>query len=174
MNRRPGAQLDADFADFAAAQSRPLLGLAYALTGNPHDAWDLTQETLARLGERWTRVRLQQSVAFARTVMVRLNIDRLRRAYREFPLTGAPREDFPAEPATEVDSRLVEALATLSPRRRATQQVPLVNEVEHGCIRGAMSQQRNCPRGNSWRSPRPSCKARHHANRDDQSCYLGS
>ena len=50
--------MDEDFEDFVAVQTRPLLGLAHALTANPHDAWDLTQETLARLGERWHRTRI--------------------------------------------------------------------------------------------------------------------
>ena len=59
MKPGSGDRLDADFADFVAAQSRPLLGLAHGLTANPHDAWDLTQETLARLGERWGRIRLE-------------------------------------------------------------------------------------------------------------------
>jgi hypothetical protein len=38
-----GRPVDPDFAHFAAAQSRPLLSFAHALTANPHDAWDLTQ-----------------------------------------------------------------------------------------------------------------------------------
>ena len=83
MARRSGE----GFADFAQAQAQPLLGLAHALTANPHDAWDLTQETLARIGERWAPDALQlQPAAYARTVMVRLNIDRIRRLKRELPL----------------------------------------------------------------------------------------
>ena len=48
-----------DFAEFAAAQTRPLLGFAHALTANPHDAWDLTQETFARMGARMRKRRAQ-------------------------------------------------------------------------------------------------------------------
>ena len=80
--------MDDDFREFAAAQTRPLLGLAHALTANPHDAWDLTQETLARLGERWGRTRFEEPAAYARTVMVRLNIDRIRRLRRERDAKG--------------------------------------------------------------------------------------
>ncbi len=83
---RPGP---AEFADFAQAQTPGLLGFAHALTGNPHDAWDLTQETLVRMGERWGRTRFDEPAAYARTVMTRLNIDRLRRFRREV-LTPAP------------------------------------------------------------------------------------
>jgi DNA-directed RNA polymerase specialized sigma24 family protein len=75
--------LDPDFADFAAAQARGRPGFPHALAANPHDAWDLTQETLARMGERWGRTRLEEPAAYARTVMVRLDIDRLRRLRRE-------------------------------------------------------------------------------------------
>lgn len=82
--------MDQDFGEFAAAQTRPLLGFAHALTANPHDAWDLTQETLARMGERWGRSRFDEPAAYARTVMVRLNIDRIRRLRRELPLIGVP------------------------------------------------------------------------------------
>ena len=58
--------MDDDFAEFAAVQTRPLLGFAHALTANPHDAWDLTQETLARMGERWGRSRFDEPAAYAR------------------------------------------------------------------------------------------------------------
>ena len=74
------------FEQFAAAQARALLGLAHALTANPHDAWDLTQETLVRIAERWDRMHFEEPAAYARTVMVRLNIDRIRRLKREIPL----------------------------------------------------------------------------------------
>lgn len=63
------ADLDPPFEEFVAAQSRRLLVLAFALTGNSHDAWDLTQETLARMAEKWQRVRTDHG-AYARTVMV--------------------------------------------------------------------------------------------------------
>ena len=59
-----------DFAAFVDAQSPALLGFAHALTGNRHDAWDLLQETLVRVGERWRRI--DEPAAYARTVMTRL------------------------------------------------------------------------------------------------------
>src|SRR5688572_11359938 len=93
----PSGEFDA----FVVAQLRRLLGLATALTGNTHDAWDLTQETLARTGERWHRVETDLA-AYARTVMVRLNIDRIRRLPRELPLLGQP-EQAVVEHAEGVD-----------------------------------------------------------------------
>ncbi len=107
--------------EFAVAAARPLLGLAHALTGNPHDAWDLTQETLARMAERWRRLGrdpLTDPAAYARTVMVRLNIDRVRRLRRELLPGTTPDRPVEMEMADGVDPWLVDALATLSPRQR--------------------------------------------------------
>ena len=137
-----------DFAEFAAAQTRPLLGLAHALTANPHDAWDLTQETLARLGERWGRMRFDEPAAYARTVMVRLNIDRIRRLRRELPLLGHPAEDAPVEVTGELEPWLIEALATLSPRQRTALALRYVEDLDvrgiaerMGCSEGTVKSQ---------------------------------
>ena len=105
------------FADFAPAQTPSLLGFAHALTANPHDAWDLTQETLARMGERWGRTRFEEPAAYARTVMVRLNIDRIRRLRRELPLLHRAARAAPVAVVGESDAWLVEALG---PSRRGS------------------------------------------------------
>jgi RNA polymerase sigma-70 factor (sigma-E family) len=115
--RTPSGRV-ADFAEFAVAQTPSLLRLAHALTGNPHDAWDLVQETLARMGERWGRSRFDEPAAYARTVMTRLNIDRIRRLRRELPLLRPTEGEAPVGIVGEVDAWLVEALASLSPRQR--------------------------------------------------------
>ncbi|MDX6535470.1 MAG: hypothetical protein QOF68_3214, partial [Gaiellales bacterium] len=114
MRQRPQ---DVSYDEFAAAQMRRLLGLAYTLTGNQHDAWDLTQETLARVAEKWRKVR-DNPAGYARTIMVRLNIDRVRHVQRVRVSEETP--DSPVEPRLvgEVDAWLVEALATLSARQR--------------------------------------------------------
>src|SRR4051812_38868855 len=56
---RPLAQdglIGAGFEEFAAAETPRLLRIAYGLTGNPHDAWDLVQESLVRVAARWHRL----------------------------------------------------------------------------------------------------------------------
>lgn len=124
------ADLDPSFEEFVAAQSRRLLVLALAMTGNPHDAWDLTQETLARMAEKWTRVRGDHG-AYARTVMVRLNVDRLRRLRRERPFSSPPdRETAPVRLVGEIDPWLVEGLATLSPRQRTALALRYVEDLD--------------------------------------------
>ncbi len=142
------AGTNTDFADFAAVQSAPLLGFAHALTANPHDAWDLTQETLARVAERWGRTRLEQPAAYARTVMVRLNIDRIRRLRRELPLLGTPSEGAPVEVVGETDAWLVDALATLTPRQRTALALRYVEDLDvrgiaarMGCSEGTVKSQ---------------------------------
>ena len=103
--------------DFAVAEMPRLLGLALALTGDRHDAWDLTQETLARVGERWRSVHTQPG-AYARTVMVRLNIDRIRRLRRELLPGSTPDQTVDVPLPEGAPAWLIEALATLSPRQR--------------------------------------------------------
>ena len=69
---------------FVEAELPRLLGYARVLTGNDHDAWDLVQDGLVRVGLRWGRVeRAGNPAAYTRTTLVRLNIDRLRRGRRE-------------------------------------------------------------------------------------------
>lgn len=139
----------AEFEDFVAAQVRPLLGFAHVLTADPHDAWDLTQETLARMGERWGRTTYDAPAAYARTVMVRLNIDRVRRLRREL-LRSTPDPEV-AAPVADLDGAetwLVEALATLSPRQRTALALRHVEDLDvrgiaerMGCSEGTVKSQ---------------------------------
>ncbi|MDN4161442.1 SigE family RNA polymerase sigma factor [Nocardioides abyssi] len=146
----PGAGTTDDFGDFVAAHQGALLRLAHALTGDPHDAWDLVQETLARLGERWSGRRPDVPEAWVRTVMVRLNIDRIRRLRRELLLLGGggDRADAPPALAGEAEGWLVEALATLSPRQRTALALRYVEDLDvrgiaerMGCSEGTVKSQ---------------------------------
>nr|WP_258562777.1 SigE family RNA polymerase sigma factor [Nocardioides sp. MAH-18] len=146
--RDAGGQVDHEFSEFVAAQTRPLLGLAHALTADPHDAWDLTQETLARMGERWGRSRFDEPAAYARTVMTRLNIDRVRRLRRELPMLSTREEQPPVVVTGELDGWLVEALATLSPRQRTALALRYVEDLDvrgiaerMGCSEGTVKSQ---------------------------------
>lgn len=126
------------FADFVAAHTQPLLRLAHALTGNPHDAWDLVQEAFARTGERWDR-EIAQPAAYTRIVMVHLNVDRLRRLRRELPVfaphdrTRHVVEAFDAR-ETGMDADLLEALAVLSPRQRTAIALRYVEDLDVASI----------------------------------------
>lgn len=71
------------FDDFVQSASGSLLGYGRSLTGADHEAWDLVQEALTRMGERWSRQTFEDAEAYARRVMVRLNVDRFRRIRRD-------------------------------------------------------------------------------------------
>jgi len=115
---------DADkvFEDFVRARSPALVRYGYVLTGNPHDAADLAQEALARLGSTWSRVqRKDDPEGYVRTTMARLHINRWRRLRRE-RLFGQPPDQAYADPGldrAEGDGGLWRALAGLPPRQRA-------------------------------------------------------
>lgn len=126
-----------DFETFAATETPRLLRVAYGLTGNPHDAWDLVQEALVRVGVRWRRLRSQNPGGYAQTVLVRLNIDRHRRLRREVPVepTGAyDGLDRPVETTEMFDPELVRALATLSAKQRAAVVLRTVEDLDHNAI----------------------------------------
>lgn len=122
---------DADFADFVDAQMASLLGLAYALTANQHDAWDLVQEALVRVGLRWQRLRSEQPAAYARTVLVRLNIDRLRRLRREHLVTQVRDEvTCPVIEIGSVEPWLIAGLQRLSARQRTAIALRYVEDLD--------------------------------------------
>ncbi len=130
------------FAEFVVAQTQPLLRLARALTGNPHDAWDLVQEALVRTGERWDR-EIAQPAAYVRTVMVHLNIDRIRRLRRELPVL-APHDHsrHATDPVngseTGMGAELFDALATLTPRQRTALALRYVEDLDVATIADRM------------------------------------
>jgi RNA polymerase sigma-70 factor (sigma-E family) len=110
---------DADFAAYVTNRLPALLRLGYALTGNPHDADDLVQEVLERVGLRWASIRKQGNPdAYIRKAMVNARTSGWRRRRSEtlvaqIPETGAQARDrFDDEP-------LWQALRELPPRQRA-------------------------------------------------------
>jgi RNA polymerase sigma-70 factor (sigma-E family) len=91
------------------------------LTGNPHDAADLVQSVLERVGARWQTIERKTGdpVAYARRAMVNAHVSRWRRSRREsllaeFPDTAAAPQDDPFD-----NEPLWEALRGLPPRQRA-------------------------------------------------------
>lgn len=116
MPRRP----DGSFDDFVAAELSRLLGLARVLTGNDHDAWDLTQDCLVQVGSRWSRIDSSGNPsAYARTTMVRLNINRSRRFRREWLMGTVPDQAVEISFERGLASGLKVALQALPPRQRA-------------------------------------------------------
>lgn len=80
-----------DYESFVRVRLSALVRYGFVLSGNPHDAADLAQEALARLGERWTRVHAAgDPEAYVRTTMARLHVSWWRRRRREHPMSTLP------------------------------------------------------------------------------------
>lgn len=126
--------MDEEFETFVEAELPRLLGLAHLLTGNPHDAWDLVQETLIRVGTRWRRLVGQNPGGYARTVLVRLNVDRGRRLRRELLPGRVPEREIPVVVVEDVAPWLLRALAGLTPHQRAAVVLRTVEDLDHAAI----------------------------------------
>jgi RNA polymerase sigma-70 factor (sigma-E family) len=122
------------FDEFVEVETPRLLGLALALTGNRHDAWDLVQEALVRVGVRWRRLADQNPGGYARTTVVRLNIDRSRRRRREMVTGEPPDRAAPVEQVAELDPWLMAALAELTPQQRAAVVLRVLEDLDHAGI----------------------------------------
>lgn len=112
--------MDDDFGTYVAARLPSLLRFGYALTGNPHDASDLVQDTLVNVGLHWARVQRSEGGvdAYVRRAMANGRISRWRRRRRETLVA-----DMPEQVAATVDrldhEPLWQALRELPPRQRA-------------------------------------------------------
>jgi RNA polymerase sigma-70 factor (sigma-E family) len=79
-----GNDRDADFAAYLAARQASLLRTAYLLTGNRHDAEDLTQTAFAKLYLSWDKVRDQGSIdGYVRRILVNEHNSLWRRAWKK-------------------------------------------------------------------------------------------
>ena len=80
---RPTTDRDADFASYLAARQASLLRTAYLLTGNRHDAEDLTQTAFAKLYLSWDKVRDRGSIdGYVRRILVNEHNSLWRRAWK--------------------------------------------------------------------------------------------
>lgn len=110
-----------DFESFVRDRMTALLRYGYVLAGNPHDAADLAQEALARLGERWSRVSGRgDPEAYVRTTMARLHISWWRRRRREHPVRALPERGYADAGIAQADGDLGlwRAVAELPTRQR--------------------------------------------------------
>jgi RNA polymerase sigma-70 factor (sigma-E family) len=110
-----------DFAEFVRMSLPGLLRYGHALTGNPHDAADLVQGVLEKVGSRWQSVlgKGPDPLAYVRRAMANGHVSRWRRLRRENLVA-----DFPDSPAqAEIDrlehEPLWQAMRELPPRQRA-------------------------------------------------------
>lgn len=128
-----------EFEAFVDAELPRLLGYARVLTGNDHDAWDLVQEGLVRVGLRWGRVeRGGNPAAYTRTTLVRLNIDRLRRSRRERVVADPPDTAVTPRLPDGVEPWLAAAIGELTPRQRTAVVLRFVDDLDLAGVASAM------------------------------------
>ncbi len=148
MGDRTEAETDG-FDEFALAAWPRLRWAGYLLTGDHHLAEDLAQAALVRTYAAWSRVTRGDAHAYARRVLVNLNIDRLRRRRPEVELGQAVEPVAP--PATSDDrDEVVRLLATLTERERrivvlrhyfdlSEAQVAAELEISRGTVKSTLS-----------------------------------
>lgn len=110
-----------DFTEFVRATLPGLLRYGHALAGNPHDAADLVQGVLERIGARWTTVvrRTGDPLAYTRRAMANAHVSRWRRTRRENLVADLPDTSVVWQPDRFADEPLWQALRALPPRQRA-------------------------------------------------------
>ena len=110
----------AEFEAFVRERSAALLRYGYVLSGNGHDAADLTQEALARLGQAWSRVRNRDDPeGYVRTTMARLHVSWWRRRRRERLVDVVPERPYTEDGFARADGGdLWPAIVALPPRQR--------------------------------------------------------
>jgi RNA polymerase sigma-70 factor (sigma-E family) len=114
-------RIDEDFGEFVRAVLPGLLRYGHALTGNPHDAADLVQGVLERIGARWSSVlrKTGDPVAYARRAMANAHVSRWRRTRRENLVAELPDTAVVWQPDRFDDEPLWQAVRALPPRQRA-------------------------------------------------------
>lgn len=109
------------FEEFVEAQFSRLWRLGRILSGNDHDAWDLTQETLVRVGLRWSRMSMSGNpAAYARVALTRIHLARTRRRSRELSVPFESDEVAVSDAfhGVELADQIEGILTSLPPRQR--------------------------------------------------------
>jgi RNA polymerase sigma-70 factor (sigma-E family) len=114
---------DARLQDFVRSAWPRLIGTAWLLCGDRHDAEDLVQTALVKVVRAWSRIERQDDpYVYARAVLANTAASRWRRRRRYDELTAGHRGPAPVpDPAGAVVLReaVWQALHTLPPRTRA-------------------------------------------------------
>ena len=110
-----------EFGEFVRAALPGLLRYGHALAGNPHDAADLVQTVLEKVGARWHTLsrKADDPIAYIRKAMANAHVSRWRRTRKE-SLVAEPPDGDPATPVYAVENEpLWRALRALPTRQRA-------------------------------------------------------
>lgn len=119
------ADRDAEFTAFMAQAGPSLLRTAWLLTGDGHEAQELTQAALVKTYASWKRVDSGRALAYARRILVNQRTDSWRSTRKEISIADPPEPAATAasgdrDGATGVAQRdeIVRLLKTLPPQQR--------------------------------------------------------
>jgi RNA polymerase sigma-70 factor (sigma-E family) len=108
------------FDEFVREALPGLLRYGHLLTGNPHDAADLVQTVLEKVGARWSAVRRTENpVAYTRRAMANAHVSRWRKTRRETLIAEFPDVRAALDPDPFDGEPLWEVLRELPARQRA-------------------------------------------------------
>lgn len=114
-----GASFEREFEEFFRVARDPLFRMAYLLSGDPHRAEDLVQQTFERTWRSWRSARQGDPLVWSRRVLANLRIDAWRRTRREvLTETDADGATEGGERAVDGRDAVVRALLTLPVRQR--------------------------------------------------------
>jgi RNA polymerase sigma-70 factor (sigma-E family) len=116
------ASAEAEYKNYVTARSHALWHTAFLMCGDAHQAEDVVQTALLKLYVAWHRVeRAENRDAYVRRVLVRCVIDEKRRGWRrERSVASVPESSAPEGPDIGERDAVLQALAHLAPRQRAT------------------------------------------------------
>jgi RNA polymerase sigma-70 factor (sigma-E family) len=107
-----------DFTAFVESALPGLLRYGHALTGSPHDAADLVQTVLEKVGSRWSKVSRHDPSAYVRRAMANAHVSRWRKHRREHLVDELPQQRVTVRDRLD-DEALWQALRDLPARQRA-------------------------------------------------------
>ena len=110
------------FDEFVQARADALMRYAYVLTGDPHDAADLLQESLVRVRGAWHGIdNKHEPEGYTRTTMARLHVSVWRGRRRERLMAAPPERAYHDEALNRADGDdgLWRALTGLPRKQRA-------------------------------------------------------
>jgi RNA polymerase sigma-70 factor (sigma-E family) len=111
---------DAGYLDYVNGRLVALRRMALLLSGDPHQADDLVQETITKLYARWPRISQVDNVdAYVHTMLVRAFLDEKRRGWWRVGLFAAAPDRAAPPPQIEEQAVLRAALAEVAPRQQA-------------------------------------------------------
>lgn len=121
MSRASRESRDADYTAYVAARQGQLRRIAYSICGDWDRAEDVLQTALTKLYVAWPRLHLDgREDAYVRQIIVRANLDEVRRPWRRRERAGLDGHDDAARPPLPVEDRseLFDALQQLPEMQR--------------------------------------------------------